>query len=475
MNRQNKQLQMLVVENFGACNMRCTYCFPEHMWKRQGRRGAMAEATYAGIVERAMASTSADAIDVHFAGGEPLLAGQEWLAMAFRLAREAAARHGKRVTFSMQTNATHATPELCRFLADNGVTVGVSLDGDAAINEAVRGHTDETLTGYQNLREAMGWPPGVIVTVTRCNAERMGEVIDYLDSLDVRLFRANQMGATAPWNAHAAPHAEEWATARRTIMTKVAELGGRMLEFNLVQSVRKLADTLLLGRQPFESSGACCSMRCAAGRQLLYFDQKGNAYPCPRANVTADALIEHFAAEDFEGRWDATIRQLDLAMRPPPTCARCPAQAVCDYGCHAFNVAGGNFFEVNCDATKDYFGWLIEHPELVARVLAYVRWRDALRSARGRDHLAQGVDLPPAYVAALTRELRERLAGWLSREDLDPGILSSRYGWREDLVPRPTANSTRLPLLVTEAAAEEVSTVTVAHPTGHRIAATEGS
>jgi len=336
-----QRTRMVVIENFGSCNMRCTYCFPEHMWTRHGHKGVMSEETYRDVLERVFSMPSHDSIDVHLAGGEPLLAGQAWLDRAFTSARQIAERHDKGVTFSLQTNATMVTPELARFLVANDVTVGVSLDGDETINEAVRGHTDRTLTGFHRLTDALGHPPGVIVTVTRCNALRMPEVIDYLETLGVALFRANQMGATASWNEHSAPRAEEWAVGRQAILEEISARNGRIMEFNLAQLVPKFVGCLLDGSSPFDTQLACCAMRCPAGSELVYFDQQGDAYPCPRSNVTSDARIAHLDDPDFDVRWDGVIEALDAAMAVPAECASCPAQLACDYGCHAFNRAEG--------------------------------------------------------------------------------------------------------------------------------------
>ncbi len=427
--------RMVVVENFGTCNMRCTYCFPEHMWQRQGHKGAMSEDTYRGILERAFSATTAETVDVHMAGGEPLLAGRTWLERAFYAAREIADRHGKAVTFSMQTNATLVTAEMAELLVENQVTVGVSLDGDETINEAMRGHTDRTLAGFRRLRAAFGRAPGVIVTVTRCNALRMAQVIAYLDSLDVAMFRANQMGATASWNAHSAPRAEEWAAARKTIFEEIAARRGRMMEFNLAQTVTKLARTLQERASPFTAQPGCCAIRCPAGRELLYFDQKGDSYPCPRANVTPQARIAHYGDHDVLERWRTAARALDAEMAVPPACAQCPGQIVCDYGCHAFNVAQGNFFEVNCDATKEFFVWLETRLDDAARILFFVVWRERQKALDDYDAVRRGVDVPLEALAELSAHLEDRLAEHLGRSDLNLALLEQRYGWREELIP----------------------------------------
>lgn len=427
--------QMVVIENFGSCNMRCAYCFPEHMWSREGHAGVMREETLRAVLERAFEGQGSASVDVHFAGGEPLLAGRDWFETAFALAHDAAERHGKDATFSMQTNATQVTPDLARFLADHQVRVGVSLDGDASINEVTRGHTESTLRGLRLLGEAFGQPPGIIVTVTRTNALRMPDVVSHLESLDIAMFRANQMGATASWNVQAAPRAEEWASARQDLVEEMAARDGRIMEFNVTKSVTKLAAALLGGVSAFDAPRGCCAMRCPAGNELMYVDRRGDAYPCPRSTVTSQARVAHVMDADFDERWDGVGEDLDARMTVPDGCATCPARLVCDYGCHAFNVAEGNFFEVNCDASKSFFTWITAHLDLAARVLLLGQWRERQRAARDRDAVRRGVVLPPAQVRAVTSSLQRALDGHLSDPDLDLGGLERRYGWRDDRVP----------------------------------------
>lgn len=431
----HRRTQMVVIENFASCNMRCAYCFPEHMWSRDGHGGAMHEDVLRESLERAFDNPSHDPVDVHFAGGEPLLAGRAWLESALAIARDAARRHGKDVTFSMQTNATMVTEDLARFLADHCVRVGVSLDGDDSVNEVTRGHTSQTREGFRLLTEAFGQAPGVIVTVTRANALRMESVIAHLESLDVAMFRANQMGATASWNVASAPRAEEWAAARQTIVREMAARQGRIMEYNVTRSITKLVGALVGDVDPFSLPRGCCAMRCPAGSELMYFDRRGDAYPCPRATVTPTARAANAADRDFDQLWDAAVKGLDTLMEVPDGCARCPAQLVCDYGCHAFNVAEGNYFEVNCDASKTFFGWVADNVEAVARVFLLGRWREQQRAANDREAVRRGVSLPAAQVSVLTSRLERALAAHLAAPDVDVEGLALRYGWRDDLVP----------------------------------------
>lgn len=430
-NTMDKPVQMVVIENIGTCNLRCRYCFPEHMWNREGRSKTMGKDVYTGILERAFPMISSSELNVRFAGGEPLIVGIEWLDWAFRQAKEIAGRFGKKVTFSLQTNATLIDMEVARFLAENHVEVGVSIDGDTQINEEVRGSTERVLEGLKLLQQAMGRSPGVIVTVTRCNARRMKQVVDYLDDLEIVYFRANLVGATISSNSHLEPSAEDWFEAKKDIFEAVLDKDGRLMEYNLSEAVRKLVDTAVHGSDPFSKRHGCAAMRCPAGRGLLYFDQRGNAYPCPRANVTPEARLGNFSEEAFAAQWDNTIRQLDADMSPPQDCLRCPARIVCDYGCHPFNNSNRSFFEVNCDATKDFYTWLTKRLGDVAKIYVLMKWRTELKSNDDYAALKTGFEPSPALISALTGQLTAALHAWRARH-CDESILEKRFSKNPD-------------------------------------------
>jgi sulfatase maturation enzyme AslB (radical SAM superfamily) len=66
------------------------------MWSRQGHSAAMSQETLRGTLELAFDTPETEPVDVRFAGGEPLLAGRDWLETAFTITREGVLRldHG---------------------------------------------------------------------------------------------------------------------------------------------------------------------------------------------------------------------------------------------------------------------------------------------------------------------------------------------------------------------------------------------
>jgi hypothetical protein len=118
-------------------------------------------------------------------------------------------------------------------------------------------------------------------------------------------------------------------------------------------------------------------------------------------------------------------------MEIPEQCGKCPAQFICDYGCHAFNNARSGFFEVNCDATKDFFAWAASmRLEELTKLYYYAAWRDGLNSSDAHETLRQGTTVPGDFVRRLSSELRVYLGRRLAAKTIEMVLLHSRYDRR---------------------------------------------
>jgi len=107
-----------------------------HLPKRMSRE--MAQKAVERIAEHA-ADHGLASVDIIFHGGEPLLAGAEWLA---DLAETLRARVPAQVKMALQTNGTLLDRPMLEMLKSLHVQVGVSLDGDAEATERHRRYTN---------------------------------------------------------------------------------------------------------------------------------------------------------------------------------------------------------------------------------------------------------------------------------------------------------------------------------------------
>jgi uncharacterized protein len=125
--------RQFIVKVHSRCNLSCSYCYVYEMadrgWPHLPKRMDLAIARKAAerIGEHALAH-DLPSVDVILHGGEPLLAGTGWLT---DFAHSLRACVPCEVNIGVQTNGTLLRPRMLQALAELGVRVGVSLDGDA--------------------------------------------------------------------------------------------------------------------------------------------------------------------------------------------------------------------------------------------------------------------------------------------------------------------------------------------------------
>ena len=125
--------RQFILKVHSRCNLSCSYCYVYEMadqaWRQMPKRMSqdVAQKAVERIAEHAE-DHGLDSVDIIFHGGEPLLAGAEWLA---DLAEALHARVPAQVNLALQTNGTLLDRPMLETLKSLHVQVGVSLDGDA--------------------------------------------------------------------------------------------------------------------------------------------------------------------------------------------------------------------------------------------------------------------------------------------------------------------------------------------------------
>ena len=154
--------QQFILKVHSRCNLSCSYCYVYEMadqaWHGLPKR--MPDAVADKAVERIrehVRQHDLRHIEIILHGGEPLLVGTEWLT---RLTRSLRAQVPAQLNVGVQTNGTLLRRPVLEALRDLGITVGVSLDGDAEATARHRrygnGHNsfDDVAAGLQLLGSA---------------------------------------------------------------------------------------------------------------------------------------------------------------------------------------------------------------------------------------------------------------------------------------------------------------------------------
>ena len=155
-----------------ACQARCSYCFGPN----QGP--VMRPEVFDAALDWISATTPPDqALEITFHGGEPLIAGTAWYRRNLPLLRR---RLGDRLRLGIQSNLWLLDDETCELFREHRVSIGTSLDGPEAINDAQRGsgYFARTMAGIETARRH-GLGAGVICTFTRRSAPHYREVFEF--------------------------------------------------------------------------------------------------------------------------------------------------------------------------------------------------------------------------------------------------------------------------------------------------------
>lgn len=124
------------------CNLDCDYCYMYHLadqsWQKQPKRMSRAVIVQAAMrIREHVQAHEIPEIAIVMHGGEPLLAGEEFL-REFLSTMSSAISPICSISFGVQTNGTLLTPRIIELFSSYDVSVGVSLDGPPQVNDKHR-------------------------------------------------------------------------------------------------------------------------------------------------------------------------------------------------------------------------------------------------------------------------------------------------------------------------------------------------
>lgn len=141
----------------------------------------------------AAAQLDADAINIVWHGGEPLLAGVEFYRTALDIQRKLQSASGVLFMNALQTNGSLIDDKWLEFFAENAFQIGISLDGPEHIHNGQRSGANgrasyrSCLGGYLRLRTA-GILPGIVSVIDPTNPPEIGSYFEWLRELDFPSF-----------------------------------------------------------------------------------------------------------------------------------------------------------------------------------------------------------------------------------------------------------------------------------------------
>jgi len=334
--------RQFILKVHSRCNLSCSYCYVYEMadqgWRQLPRR--MSKPVAGRAVERIAEHArkhSLASVDVIMHGGEPLLAGADWLA---DLVGSLRAQVSAQVNVTVQTNGTLLDRPMLTTLKNLGMRVGVSLDGDAEATGRHRRYAngrnsfDAVADGLDLLRspEFRDCYGGVLCTVDTSNdpVATYESLLKFSPpALDLLLPHAN-WNSPPPGTGHAdwlIRVFERWYSAPRqeTRIRLFSELIQLVLgQPGAVEGLGLLPSTLIV----VDTDGA-----------IKQLDSLSSAYP-----GAADTGL-HVESSSFDDALDhpTTVARQIGAGALPPQCQSCEVMEICGGGLypHRFRLGAG--------------------------------------------------------------------------------------------------------------------------------------
>jgi radical SAM protein with 4Fe4S-binding SPASM domain len=342
------------------CNLKCPHCYVDAQGVAEHELTVAEHREIAKQLRTELATDPAIEYQINLTGGEPFV-NKDIIEIV-----QAYLQSGIGVT--MSSNGLLITEEQARFLADNEVTLQVSLDGSTAVtHDMIRGEGNfaKVLSKLRMLGDA-GVRVGVNFLVHDKNFDELEQVVTI----------AHDYGCTGfnPINL------VQLGRACESQLVRVPE----------TQIFKRLADHLVANPEQialfertslFSSMGAAllsgvtCASCGVGNRPCVYIDCEGRVYPCSNTQKQEFKLGEtrkgHLSEMLRKDHPVLCVLQALEVNTLNPSCAACTVRRFCGGDCRGetFNVTGDiRAPYVACEDRHDSIielMWIVaEHPEL---------------------------------------------------------------------------------------------------------------
>lgn len=313
-----------------GCNLSCTYCYKEDLaTPALGRKMSLDTARQA--VEMLLReSPDEPRYSIVFFGGEPLT-NMPLIREVVAWAEPRFAALGKRVDFSLTTNATLLNEQTIEFLQEHRFGIAVSIDGPKAVHDknrvtvGGRGTYDTVARKVRMLLERYRVRPvGARVTLTRGTTDVIGiwnHLFNELGFAEVG-FAPVTAGDVATFNLTD----DELAS----VFASMKALGERYVE--AARENRSIGFSNLHQLLTDIHQGTKKSLPCGAGYSMVAVDREGGVNLCHRFTGSklqtfgnVDTGLDREALGDFLGK---------RLEREGTGCATCRIRNLCSGGCY---------------------------------------------------------------------------------------------------------------------------------------------
>lgn len=327
----------LVKPGGSACNLNCRYCYYlDKSLLYGGSEPQMSPELLEIYVRDYIAACEAGTVEFCWHGGEPLMLGLDYFKRAVKLQHKYAG--GKAIHNSIQTNGILLNEAWCRFFAENGFLVGISIDGPRGVHDANRLNRGGKPV-FDRVMDAIAMMRRMHVefntmTVVTTSSEGRGEEI-YRFLRDVAGSRFMQFLPAVDWmpDGSAAP----WSVSSEAYGKFLCDIFDIWVRRDVGRCFVQLFDVTL--SQLCGLPSGLCTMGETCGEGLCV-EHNGDVYPCDHF-VAPEYLLGNIRDHSLTELFDSAARMNFALFKRnglPGECMRCEFFNLCHGGCPGHRI-----------------------------------------------------------------------------------------------------------------------------------------
>lgn len=331
----SRSFQVFVKPAGAACNLACDYCY--YLDRGPAPPGTaparLSESLLERYVSEHIAASPDEVIRFSWHGGEPTILGLGYFRTVVAIEKQLAPP-GRTIANGLQTNGSLLDDDWGRFLAAEGFSVGLSLDGPAEIHDRYRqgrdgrGSFDSAMRGLEVLRRH-GVPTDVLCVVGAHNAGRPLDVYRFFRRIGAAYVTFLPLVERRPGRPRrVSPESVEpgvWGDFLRAVFDEWAEHDIGRIKIQIIEEAARTA---------FGQEHSLCLFRPVCG-DVPVLERNGDIFSCDHYVDAAHRLgnIADVRLTDLlEGPTQRAFGRAKLEALPS-VCRMCEVLEMCNGEC----------------------------------------------------------------------------------------------------------------------------------------------
>ncbi|WP_410771650.1 radical SAM protein [Fontibacillus sp. BL9] len=348
----NYSVSALALHVIHDCNLRCAYCYGGG-GDFGGERVAMSEEVALKAVDFLIReSGDQQSLNITFFGGEPLM-NLPLIKKVTEYCRQKERETGKTFNLGMTTNGTLLTDKTLKYLNENRISVGISIDGPKETHDKYRRYEDQSgsfdrlMEGTRKLLDSRDGRVTARITVTRDNLN----IVDITKFISELGFRKVNLALVS--TSDGSP-----LSIRKEDLHYIAEQYQQLAEEFIasIKEKKRYFINVFTSRLELLHNRKFMFYDCGAGRRYMAVSPEGGIYMCHRfVGMEEQRMgdLDHGFSEDM-------LRDVvNSHVEQKEGCGDCWARYMCGGGCFYNSVEKGGTLRSSpgdfCDSYKSLF------------------------------------------------------------------------------------------------------------------------